>query len=421
MKKNRLTSPFCWVPTLYFAEGIPAAVICEVSIVVFIMLGWSAARTASLVSLLGLVWVFKLLWAPAVDSTATKKKWIVVTQLLLGATFLLSSFFLTPAKADILFLLFAAGAVLSATFDIACDGFYIIGLDKKEQAFYSGWRSVFYRCAMVAANGGIVALAAKLGNSPQAWQSSFMITGIVFIVLAVLHTFILPGVESGCNVHGRYFAAFIESFKNFISRRDLLLFLTFFLCYRFAEAQLTVVSKVFLLDGNCGAGMTLERYSLAVGTVGIAAMLAGGVLGGMYISRVGLRKSLIPMAMALNIPDVLYLLWSFATVESLFYQTLMIAVEQAGYGFGFTGYMLVMIRFADGSGNYKTSHFALLTGVMILGLRLPGMFSGWLLENIPQICGMAESTKYQLFFTWVMIATLVSFGVTLLVRRKLSD
>ena len=337
------------MPTLYFAEGVPAAVICEVSIVVFVMLGWGAAKTASLVSLLGLVWVFKLLWAPAVDSLATKKKWIITTQLMLGMIFLLSSFFFVPAKADILFWLLAVGAVFSATSDIACDGFYIIALDQKGQAFYSGWRSVFYRCAMVAANGGILALAAALGNSPQAWQSCFLITGVVFVALAVFHFFILPEVESGSAGGGKYFAAFFESFRNFIARRDLLLFLIFFLLYRFAEAQLTVVAKIFLLDSSCGAGMPLEKYSLAVGTVGIVAMLIGGVLGGVYISRTGLRRSLIPMALALNIPDVLYLLWSFVSLKSFALQTLMIAVEQAGYGFGFTGYMLVMIRFADGS------------------------------------------------------------------------
>jgi len=184
--------------------------------------------------------------------------------------------------------------------------------------------------------------------------------------------------------------------------------------FRFAEAQLTIVSRLFLLDA-AGGGLTKAQYGVMVGTVGVAAMLAGGVAGGLFAAHVGLRRALLPMALALNVPDALYAWWAFRPVDGGVTRALFIGIEQFGYGFGFTGYMLVMIYLANKCGAFQTTVFSLLSCLMIAGLRLPGMFSGTLLER----AGVFGLTDYQGFFLWVLAATLVSFAVTILAARSI--
>ena len=401
-----------WVSTLYFAEGVPAAVICEVATVIFFALGRPQASIARDVSILGMPWMLKPLWSCLVDLYGTKRQWIVVTQFVLGGIFAaaagLSGSFVW------LWWMFFAAAVVSATHDIAADGFYIVALDDYRQSLYSGLRSVFYRVAMIGANGGLIFVAAKLGDWGVAapWRWCLGLTAAVFGVLALFHLPALPDeVRRAASGNGGALGATLDAF---LKIPDLWRFLVFLLLFRFAEAQLSVMAKLFLLD-PAGGALSVKQYGVMAGTIGVAAMLAGGVLGGAFASRVGLRRALLPMALALNVPDVFYAWWAFFPVRGPVVQASFIGIEQFGYGFGFTGYMLVMIYLASRCGAFQTTIFSLLSCLMIAGLRIPGAFAGWIFER----SGVPGLTKYQGFFLWVLAATLVSFEATLLLRSRI--
>lgn len=408
--KMKVKAPV-WISSLYFAEGVPAAVICELSVAIFAALGRSPESIARDVSILGMPWIFKPLWSCAVDFFGTKRRWIVGAQLLLAALFAASAWCAGSVWA-LWGILFAA-AFVSATHDIAADGFYIVALDDHRQTLYSGLRSVFFRAAMISGHGGAllagVEAAQIVGGSPWSWALGLVaaVTG----VLALFHVWALPHGERRIAATRGEFGA---TLKAFLKLPNLWRFIVFLLLFRFAEAQLSIVSRLFLLD-PAGGAMTAREYGLTVGAAGVAAMLAGGVCGGIFAARVGLKAALLPMALALNVPDALYTWWAFNPVTDGVARTLFIAVEQFGYGFGFTGYMLVMIYLAGLCGAFQTTIFSLLTCLMVAGLRVPGMFSGWLLKH----AGRAGLTDYQGFFIWVLAATLASFGATLLAAREI--
>ena len=399
-----------WISTLYFAEGVPAAVICEVSLVIFKALGRPKESIPLAVSVLGLPWMLKPLWSCLVDFFGTKRRWIVATQLLLAAFFAFAAAF--SGSFVWLWWAFFAAALASATHDIAADGFYLVALDDHRQSLYSGLRSVAFRVAMIAANGGLIFVAARLAESGvgRPWLWGLGIAAAVFGVLALFHASALPVGERGTAAPG--VGVLAATLKEFFKIPRLWRFIAFLLLFRFAEAQLTNVAKLFLLDA-AGGGLTDAQYGVMVGTIGVAAMLAGGVAGGAFAARVGLRKALIPMVLALNVPDALYAWWAFFPVRNDVLRALFIGVEQFGYGVGFTGYMLVMIYLASRCGAFHTTIFSLLSCLMIAGLRLPGLFSGLILDAAG-VCGMSD---YQGFFLFVLAVTPLSFAATWLVRR----
>jgi len=408
--RSKVAAPV-WISSLYFAEGVPAAVICEVSLVVFAALGRPKESIPLAVSVLGMPWMLKPLWSCLVDLCGTKRRWIVGTQLLMTLLFALAAAF-SASFGWLWWMLFAA-ALVSATHDIAADGFYIVALDDHRQSLYSGLRSVFYRAAMIVANGGLIYAAARMDGwgVPRPWLWALGAAAAVFGGLTLFHYLALPTDERGA---APGFGGLVATLKAFVKIPDLWRFVVFLLLFRFAEAQLTIVSRLFLLD-SAGGALTTAEYGVLVGTVGVAAMLAGGVAGGFFASRVGLRAALIPMVLALNVPDALYALWAFRPVSHPAVRALFIGVEQFGYGFGFTGYMLVMIYLANKCGAFQTTVFSLLSCLMIAGLRIPGMFSGWFLEH----AGVGALTNYQGFFLWVLVSTLASFAVTVLAARAI--
>ena len=180
-----------------------------------------------------------------------------------------------------------------------------------------------------------------------------------------------------------------------------MIILAFLLLYRFAEAQLVKMASPFLLDSQevGGLGLTTGQVGFVYGTVGIIMLSIGGLLGGFAASRHGLKYWLWWMAIAINLPDLVYVYLSYVLPDSFFIVSLCVAIEQFGYGFGFTAYMLYMIYASEGK--YKTAHFALSTGLMALGMMIPGMFSGWLQDVI----------GYKHFFIWVLIATIPAFFI----------
>ena len=418
----------CWLPPLYFAQGLPAVIIAEVSIILFKEFGMIDSAVAFWSNFLGLLplLLIKIFCAPVVDSVSRRRSWIFTGQLSLAGLFLFSAFackFSDPLPW--LILIFFLASLTSGVHDIAADGFYILALDDHRQAVYSGLRSVFNRIAAVVGSGGFIILAGWLTGTGKcrldtAWCLTLTGVAASLFLLALWSGIFMPHPASDMPKQFSFFGIgkdFAAVFLAFFRKKHVWIALLFLLLYRLGEAQLSVMSRLFLLSDD-GLALSKVQYGSMVGVYGVTMMLTGGVIAGFLCGRFGLGRMLLPMVLAINVPDLLYVLLAFwqGAVPNLLTGTC-IAVEQFGYGFGFAGYMLFMVWFASTSKDeYKTSHFALMTVFMIAGLRLPGMPSGWIAENITQWipCGW---TKYQLFFLWVMVCTLPGFWVTWLAGK----
>ena len=411
-------SPWTWIPTVYLAEGLPNVIVATVSVVVYKNLAVSNADIAFYTSWLYLPWVIKPLWSPVVDMVRTRRLWIWTMQLLLGlgcagvALALPSRSFFVGTLAG-----FAAIAFVSATHDIAADGFYLLALSADRQAWFVGVRNSFFRIAMICGQGGLVALAGRwahsAGSSAAAWSETFALVAALFLCFSMYHAWILPrppADQPGVRIPGRSFigdcTATVESFFRKPGLAASLLFLLF---YRFGEAQLVKLVPPFLLDARSagGLGLTNEELGLVYGTIGVVSLLLGGLAGGWLASRQGLRFWLWPMAFAIHLPDTAFVYLAWAQPHHLAVTGICIAVEQFGYGFGFTAYMLYMMYVARGE--HQTAHYAICTGFMALGLMLPSMWSGWLQQRL----------GYPGFFVWVLFATLPGFAVTALASKEL--
>lgn len=412
MKKD---SPWAWVPTLYFAEGLPYIAVMTLSLVMYKRMGISNTEVALYTGWLNLPWVIKPLWSPFIDLMRTKRWWIVMMQLLIGAA-LAGIAFLIPA--DYFFqstlALFWLMAFASATHDIAADGFYMLGLTPHQQALFVGIRSTFYRLATIAGQGLLIMFAGYLEKSargiPFAWSMTFLLLSGLFLAVFVYHTFVLPHPKSDRRAAtlsaSSLWREFLLTFRSFFQKEGIGVALLFMLFYRFPEAQLAKMGIPFLLDpvSEGGLGMTTEQIGFTQGTVGIIGLTIGGILGGIAVSRHGLKHWLWPMVWAISLPDLVYVYLSYFPETSLLWVNVCIFVEQFGYGFGFTAYMMYLIYFSRGT--HSTAHYAICTAFMALGMMLPGMAAGWLQEQL----------GYQLFFIWIMVCCVATFAVTALLK-----
>jgi len=417
MSKHRPTSrnPWAWVPSLYVAEGIPYTMAMTVSVVLYKRLGISNTDIALYTSWLYLPWVIKPLWSPLVDLFGTKRYWILLMQLLVGASLACIAFTI-PASQFFQYTLafFWITAFSSATHDIAADGFYMLGLPEDFQAAYVGVRATFYRIAMIASQGGLVIFAGLLEGSgydiPKAWSFTFFLSAAVLAALFLYHFFILPYPTSDRRAvrtpSTSLYREFLHTFGLFFKKKGILTVLAFLLFYRLAETQLIKIIAPFLLDPRSkgGLGLATSEVGVIYGTVGVVALLLGGLLGGYAIYRKGLKFLIWIMICAIHLPDLVYVYLSQAMPQNLHLINLCVAVEQFGYGFGFTAFTMFMIMVSEGE--YKTVHYAISTGIMALGMMVPAMFSGWLQEQL----------GYSNYFLWVMAATIPGFIVTGLVK-----
>ncbi|MEJ2544224.1 MAG: hypothetical protein P8Y99_09165 [Calditrichaceae bacterium] len=379
-----------------------------VSVIMYKRMEISNTDIALYTSWLYLPWVIKPIWSPFVDIIKTKRFWIISMQLLIGLA--LIGIALTthlPIFFTVTLFFFWIVAFASATHDIAADGFYMLGLDQHDQAWFVGVRSTFYRIAMITGSGLLIIFAGYMETSTNsismAWSITFILLAVILISFFLYHKFILPfpttdSGESSIDV-SVMFAEFIEVFKEFFKKDKIILIISFLLLYRFGEAQLVKLASPFLLDTKIAGGLALStsQVGFIYGTVGLILLSIGGILGGFLAARHGLKFWLFPMAIAMNLPNVVYVYLSYFQPGQFWIVNTCVAIEQFGYGFGFTAYMLFMIMVSEGK--HKTAHFAITTGFMALGMMLPGMFSGWLQEHI----------GYQHFFIWVLIATLPGF------------
>ena len=417
MGKQKPTSrnPWTWVPSLYMAEGIPYTMAMTVSVVLYKRLGISNTDIALYTSWLYLPWVIKPLWSPLVDLFRTKRYWIVLMQLLIGASLACIAFTIPTVRFfQYTLAFFWLMAFSSATHDIAADGFYMLGLSQDLQAAFVGVRTTFYRIATIATKGGLVIFAGTLEGSghtiPAAWSISLFVAAAVFGALLLYHFFILPypAVDRAASRSRSTSLStdFSHIFGLFFRKKHIVSILAFFFFYRFAETQIVKILAPFLLDPGSkgGLGLTTSEVGIIYGTVGVIALLLGGLLGGYAIYRKGLKCWIWVMVCAMHLPDLVYVYLSQAMPNNIYLINLCVAVEQFGYGFGFTAYTMFMIMVSEGE--YKTVHYAIATGIMALGMMLPAMFSGWLQEQL----------GYQNYFLWVMAATIPGFIVTALVK-----
>lgn len=408
MSKTTKRNPWLWIPSLYFAEGLPYVFVMTVSVIMYKRLEISNTEIALYTSWLYLPWVLKPLWSPIVDILKTKRYWIVVMQLVVGGA-LAGIAFTLPADNFFQYTIafFWLLAFSSATHDIAADGFYMLGLSKHDQSFFVGIRNTFYRFAMLAGQGPLVILAGEMekisDNIQWAWGITFFVFAALFIAFFIWHLFILPHPVSDIKHEAKslkqVFNDFAETFISFFKKEGIVISLVFILIFRLGEAQLVKLASPFLLDNHDagGLGLTTSNIGFVYGTAGMIALTIGGILGGIVVSRNGLKKWMLPMVFAMNLPNLVYVFLSFVQPQNLWIITSSVVVEQFGYGFGFTAFMLYMIYISDGK--HKTAHYALCTGFMALGMMLPGMISGWIQEII----------GYKYFFIWVMICTIPGF------------
>ena len=400
--------PWSWIPSLYFAEGIPYVVVMTVAVAMFKRLGVGNTEIALYTSWLYLPYAIKPLWSPVVQRLGTRRRWIVLMQLLIGAG-MAGTGLAIPTENFVRWTLAALAlvAVSSATHDVAADGFYLLGLSGHQQAWFVGIRNTAYRLAMIAGQGLLVVFAGELetatGNVPLAWSATFFLVAGMFLLFALYHDVVLPkpaqDVPAMDRTSGNWFASFAVPFAAFFRKPRIAALLAFLLLYRFPEAQLVKLTTPFLLDSRDVGGLALstKEFGYVYGTVGVAMLTFGGILGGFLAARHGLKLWLWPMALAIHLPNAAFLFLAYAQPESRWLITLAVAVEQFGYGFGFTAYMLYCIYIARGE--HETVHYALCTGFMALGMMIPGMWSGWLQEQI----------GYPHFFLWIMIAMVPSF------------
>lgn len=433
MNSIKRISPWAWVPTLYFAQGIPYFIVNNISVLMFAKMGVPNGDMALFTSLLYLPWTIKPFWSPFVDIIKTKRWWVISMQILMSVAFILLTLSIphpdeavmaageTPISLfTVTLILFIITAFASATHDIAADGFYMLALRQGEQAEFVGIRSTFYRLASIFGQGVLVAIAGaielKYDNIPLSWTITMLVTAVLFSAVSFYHLFAIPKpasdksvLEPGAASAKAIFIEFGRTFATYFTKPGVVLAITFMLFYRLPEAFLIKMCMPFLVASReaGGLGLSTAEVGIAYGTIGVLSLTIGGILGGLFASRIGLKRSIWWMAACMTLPCLTFVYLAICQPDSLFAISTAIAIEQFGYGFGFTAYMLYMMYFSEGE--FKTSHYAICTAFMALSMMIPGMFAGYIQEAI----------GYTNFFWMVMVCCVATIIVTIFADRKI--
>ncbi len=433
MKSLKSINPWLWVPTLYFLEGIPYFLVNNISMVMFNQMGVPNGEMSFFTTLLYFPWALKFLWAPFVDLIKTKRWWFLTMQFLMLGLAVLTIFSIPHPSPEVIaamgtevklftgvLIAFIIMAFASATHDIAADGFYMLALTSGVQAEMIGWRSVFYRLSNVFCNSALIAIPGIIydwtikqgeANMPMAWQVTMVITAVIFAIMAVWHVFFTPRPDTDKpnaeTTAKDIVTGFGKAFATYFTKPALWVAIAFMLLYRLPEGFLMKMIYPFLLGARDtgGLGMTMQELGVVYGAIGVIFLLLGGILGGYYISKVGLKKAFWWMALAMTLPCLSFVYLSMFLPTNMVYIAIAIAIEQFGYGFGFTAYMMYMMFFSEGE--FKTSHYAICTSFMALSMILPGLVAGYIQEAI----------GYQHFFWMVIACSIATFTVTFLARR----
>jgi len=441
MTEKKSISPWFWVPTLYFAEGVPYFLVNNISVMMFAKMGVPNDQLAFFTTLLYFPWFLKGIWSPIVDVVKTKRWWIVSMQVLMTVLCVLLTVTLPHPDAatiaakgthvsmfTLTLVLFIIAAFASATHDIAADGYYMLAHSQSSQAKFIGIRSTFYRIASVFGQGVLVFIAGMVekrnGDIPYSWQVTLGVTAVVMFIITLYHIFVLPKSDNDKPraSAGDASASMRElgnSFKTFFTKPGVGLAILFMLLYRLPEGFLIKLCQPFLVDQQAevltetgkiiggGLGLSTENVGILYGTIGVIALLLGGIVGGVFISKRGLKKSLWWMAACMTLPCLTFVYLSTEIPENLWAIGTAISIEQFGYGFGFTAYMMYMMYFSEGE--FKTSHYAICTAFMALSMMLPGFVAG----SIEMAIG------YKAFFWMVVACSVATLLVTFLAYRKL--
>ena len=412
----------------------------------FAKMGVPNDQLAFFTTLLYFPWFLKGLWSPFVDIIRTKRWWIIAMQALLTGLGILLTLTLPHPSAEMIaaketsvglfrwtLIFFIIAAFASATHDIAADGYYMLAHDTKSQAAFVGIRSTFYRIAAVFSQGVLVYIAGQIenrtGDIPLSWQVTLGTTSVLLLLVTLYHSFFLPKVEEekpNEEVKGErikvkgVWKELKEAFATFFTKPGVWLAIAFMLLYRLSEGFLVKLSQPFLVDTRAtvlrdgqifGGGLALstDTVGLLYGTIGVICLLLGGILGGIYISRKGLKRSLWLMAAALTLPSFVYCYLSMAQPESLWLIGTAVSFEQFGYGFGFTAYMMYMMHFSEGP--YKTSHYAICTAFMALSMMIPGFVAG----------SLELAVGYSAFFWIANACSITTFAITYFVYKRLQN
>ena len=417
---SRKRSPWAWVPTLYLVEGLPYAIVNTIALAVFKDLGVDNGTLGPLTTLISLPWLIKPLWSPFMDIFRSKRWWILLTQFTMVAILAIIAFTLPFCTMTVLLVLFVLVAFASATHDISADGYYMLALDRQRQSSFVGIRNTFYRGGLVLGQGLLVMLGGILqkrtGDIPRAWGTVLLISAALLAAISVYHFFRLPKADEDTDHRDvkssrQIWAEFGESFRSFFLKKGVWWAIAFMLLFRLPEALSLNLLYPFFKDGAevGGLGAGTEMYGLVYGTFGVVALLLGGILGGIYASRYGLRRAMWPMALSLALPCAVYLLMAIFRPASVWTIGSLIVLDQFGYGFGFTAYTLFMMQFVDGP--LKTSHYAICTAFMWLSMKLPALVAGYLQQWL----------GYVGFFTLVMVSCLGTFLAAFIARRKILE
>lgn len=432
MLEKKHLNPWFWIPTLYFAEGIPYFLVNNISVMMFTKMGVPNGQMALFTSLLYLPWTIKPFWSPFVDIIKTKRWWFIAMQVLMTAAFVLLTITIPHPSAElitsgqtpislftVMLILFIIVAFASATHDIAADGFYMLALTTHEQAAFVGIRSTFYRLSSIFGQGVLLVVAGlletKTGNIPLAWQLTLLFTSIIFALITLWHMFFTPKPDADRSSMGEekpdamaIFKEFGRTFVTYFRKSGIWLAMIFMLVFRLPEAFLIKMINPFLVAARelGGLGLATEQVGIVYGTIGILFLTIGGILGGIFASKVGLKKSMWWMAACMTLPCLTFVYLSMFQPTSLVAISIALAIEQFGYGFGFTAYMLFMIYFSEGE--FKTAHYAICTAFMALSMMIPGMFAGYIQEAI----------GYKGFFWMVIACCAATLLVTVFARRK---
>ena len=433
MNSTKRISPWAWVPTLYFAQGIPYFIVNNISVLMFAKMGVPNGEMALFTSLLYLPWTIKPFWSPFIDIIKTKRWWIISMQILMSIAFILLT--LSIPKPDeatiaagttpismftITLVLFIITAFASATHDIAADGFYMLALRQSDQAAFVGIRSTFYRLASIFGQGVLVAIAGAIElrykDIPLSWTITMLVTAVMFSLVTFYHLFAIPKPTSDKSVltpgtasAKAIFQEFGRTFATYFTKPGVWLAIAFMLLYRLPEAFLIKMCMPFLVASKEAGGLELSTAEVGIvyGTIGVIFLTVGGILGGLFASRIGLKKSIWWMAGCMTLPCLTFVYLAIGQPDNLFAISTAIAIEQFGYGFVFTAYMLYMMYFSEGE--FKTSHYAICTAFMALSMMIPGMFAGYL----------QEAVGYVNFFWIVILCCAATIVVTVFADRKI--
>lgn len=407
--------PISWIPTVYFAMGLPFVALAQSSSLMFKNLGISDTQITLWTSLIMIPWTVKPLWSPILEMFKTKKQFVVATQFITGLSFALVAFslnlpdFFTYAIAFMAIIGFSG-----ATHDIATVGVYLNELSPEDQAKYVGWQGAFYNLAKVLSGGALVYLAGELEKTmgvTTAWTIVMGIYATIMLVMAIYHLRALPEGRSSTNVQSfnEGMETLVDVAKTFFKKKGIVLALSFVILYRFAEGFAIKIAPLFfkatIAEG--GLGLSTSEIGMIYGVFGSAAFVLGSILAGYYTSKNGLKKSLMVLCTAFNVPFIMYFLLSHYQPESIYIVASAIALEYFGYGFGFVGLILYIMQ-QIAPGKYKTAHYAFADGIMALGFLIPSMLSGY----------FSDMLGYKSFFVLVMLATIPSFLITVLARKN---